>query len=467
MSNQLSPTQERFLPVIVAISLFMQILDATILNTALPTIAQDLNQPILSMQWVVMSYVLTVAILTPISGFIADKYGTRTAFVSAVAIFTVGSILCAMSPNLTMLIMSRMVQGIGGALLVPVAKLVLIKSYPRERLLKLMNYAIVPALVAPVIAPLLGGYLVEWASWHWVFLINMPMGLMGLWVGKSLVPNYTLKNPAMDFAGFFLIATAIACLSFALELVSQTSSDITSVLMAMGLAVVLLTTYYLHAKRLESTNKTPLFSPKLFWVRTFRIGAINGVLTRLGMCAVPFLLPILLQVGLGYSPSQAGWLLTPMAIGAVFSKSVITPIVRTFGYKKSLFINTLLVGMMIMMLSLYNQHTPIWLSVLGLLILGACNSFQFGVMNIISITRLRPHQTSSGNSLLSANQQMSISLSIGLAASLLQFFTPNNADATQIVDAFSQVFLVLGTMTALSGFYFLKLHKKDGMGMYH
>ncbi|WP_290002202.1 MFS transporter [Faucicola atlantae] len=165
----LSPVQQKFLPVVVAIALFMQILDATVLNTALPAMARDLNQPALSMQWAVISYALTLAIFTPISGFIADKYGTRTTFLVAISVFSVGSLMCAISPTLGSLIFARVVQGLGGALLMPVARLTLIKSYPREQMLSVMNYAVMPALVAPVVGPLVGGYLVEWASWHWIF----------------------------------------------------------------------------------------------------------------------------------------------------------------------------------------------------------------------------------------------------------------------------------------------------------
>ncbi len=165
----LTETQKKYLPIIVAIVLFMQILDATILNTALPAMAKDLHQAVLSMQWAVISYTLTLAIFTPISGFIADKYGTKTTFMVAVSIFTLGSLMCALSPTLNSLIFSRVVKGLGGALMMPVAKLTLIKSYPREQMLSIMNYAVMPALIGPVIGTLVGGYLVELASWHWIF----------------------------------------------------------------------------------------------------------------------------------------------------------------------------------------------------------------------------------------------------------------------------------------------------------
>ena len=275
---QLSPTQAKFLPYMLAIALFMQILDATILNTALPEMATALNESALKMQWTIISYALPLAVFIPVSGFLADKIGTRKVFLTAVVIFSLGSLLCAMSPNLELLILARIVQGIGGAMMTPVARLILVKSYPRERLLSVMNFAVIPALVAPLLGPLLGGYIVQYSSWHWIFLINLPMGLAGFLLGMKLVPSLTEVTTKFDWLGFVLVALAMSGMTLGVDFLSE------HVVWAIGLIAVsigILLAYVGHAKR----HPDPLFGLDLFTVRTFRVGIIGNLITRLGFSA--------------------------------------------------------------------------------------------------------------------------------------------------------------------------------------
>ena len=324
----LTPTQDKYLPYVLAVALFMQILDATILNTSLPQMAQALGESPLQMQWAVISYALTLAIFIPISGFLADKYGTRRVFLSAIIIFCIGSLLCAISPSLNLLIGSRVIQAIGGAMMTPVARLILVKSYPRNKLLTVMNFAVIPALVAPLVGPVLGGYIVQYTSWHWIFLINIPMGIFGFIMGKKLVPALFEDTKRLDWTGFLLFAAAACGFTLAVEFGAQVGRGFYGLMLGL-LASLLLAAYIWHAKRREA----PLFPLSLFHIRTFRIGITGNLFTRLGISAVPFLLPLLLQVVFEYSPSQAGWLLAPIAVGAIGIKPWVSKIIQRYSYR--------------------------------------------------------------------------------------------------------------------------------------
>ncbi|MBO1531733.1 DHA2 family efflux MFS transporter permease subunit [Psychrobacter sp. F1192] len=455
----LTDTQSKYLPYVLAVALFMQILDATILNTSLPQMAQALGESPLKMQWAVISYALTLAIFIPISGFLADKYGTRRIFLTAIVIFSVGSLLCAASPTLDFLIGSRVIQGIGGAMMTPVARLILVKSYPRNQLLTVMNFAVIPALVAPLVGPVLGGYIVQYTSWHWIFLINIPMGILGYFMGKTLVPALFEDTKRLDWLGFGLFAAAACGFTLAVELGSQVGRGLYGLILAIA-ASVLLSAYVVHAKR----KTTPLFPLSLFNIRTFRIGITGNLFTRLGISAVPFLLPLLLQVVFEYSPSKAGWLLAPIAIGAIGIKPWVSKIIQRFSYRKVLVLNTSLIGILIILLAQFNDPSN-WLWFIPLLVvMGACNSMQFSAMNTITIGDLEGTQTSSGNSLMAVNQQLAISFGIAFGAAVLNLLRERFELDT--LAAFQTTYWVLGILTILSGLYFLRLKPEDGRGLY-
>ncbi len=455
----LTETQSKYLPYVLAVALFMQILDATILNTSLPQMAQALGESPLKMQWAVISYALTLAIFIPISGFLADKYGTRRVFLSAIVIFSVGSLLCAASPSLDFLIGSRIVQGIGGAMMTPVARLILVKSYPRNQLLTVMNFAVIPALIAPLVGPVLGGYIVEYTSWHWIFLINIPMGLAGFIIGKKLIPALFEDTKRLDWLGFVLFAAAACGFTLAVEFGSQVGRGLYGLVLAVA-ASVLLGAYVAHAKR----RSAPLFPLSLFDIRTFRIGITGNLFTRLGISAVPFLLPLLLQVVFEYSPSKAGWLLAPIAIGAMGIKPWVSKIIQRYSYRTVLVYNTTLIGILIILLAQFNDPSN-WLWFIPLLIvMGACNSMQFSAMNTITIGDLEGTQTSSGNSLMAVNQQLAISFGIAFGAAVLNLLREQFHLDT--LAAFQTTYWILGCLTILSGLYFLRLKPEDGRGLY-
>ena len=455
----LTPTQEKYLPYVLAVALFMQILDATILNTSLPQMAEALGESPLKMQWAVISYALTLAIFIPISGFLADKYGTRKVFLSAIVIFSIGSLMCAASSTLDILIGSRIVQGIGGAMMTPVARLILVKSYPRNKLLTVMNFAVIPALIAPLVGPVLGGYIVQYFSWHWIFLINIPMGLLGFVMGTKLVPALFEDAKHLDWAGFALFAAAACGFTLAVEFGSQTGRGLYGLLLAL-IASALIGAYIWHAKR----RQAPLFPLSLFKVRTFRIGIVGNLFTRLGISAVPFLLPLLLQVVFKYSPSQAGWLLAPIAVGAIGIKPWVSKIIQRYSYRKVLVSNTILLGILIIVLAQFNDPSYwIWFIPI-LIIMGACNSMQFSAMNTLTIGDLEGTQTSSGNSLMAVNQQLAIGFGIAFGAAMLNLLRERME--LDMLMAFQTTYWILGIITILSGLQFLRLQPTDGDGLY-
>lgn len=455
----LTASQAKFLPYVLAVALFMQILDATILNTALPQMAIALGESPLEMQWAVISYALTLAIFIPVSGFLADKYGTKRTFLAAIIIFCFGSLLCAMASNLNFLIASRIVQGIGGAMMTPVARLILVKSYPRNQLLTVMNFAVIPALIAPLLGPLMGGYLVQYASWHWIFLINLPMGLLGLFMGLRLIPDIKEATGRLDWRGFILFGAAACLMTLAVEMSSQQGRFSFAVMLAAG-ALSLLVGYYWHARR----RIKPLFPLSLFSVRTFRIGIVGNLFTRLGISAVPYLLPLLLQVVFKYTPSQAGWLLAPIAVGAIGIKPFVSQTIQRFSYRKVLVVNTTLLGILILLLAQFDATVPWYWFIPVLTVMGACNSMQFSAMNTITIGDLEGPQTSSGNSLMAVNQQLAMSFGIAFGAAVLNILIDNYHIDT--LAAFQTTYWILGILTIASGLYFLRLQSHDGDGLY-
>ena len=454
-------TTKKILPLILATAIFMQMLDSTILNTSLPSIAKDLNESPLNMQNAIISYVLTLALFMPVSGFLADKFGTKKVFITSLILFSLGSLLCSLSPNLTVLVVSRVIQGVGGSLMTPVGKLALIKTFDKSELLKAMNFAIIPALIGPVLGPLIGGYMVDYLSWHWIFLINLPIGILGIVLSVKYMPNYFSKIIDFDFKGFLFFAAASLLLSISLEWMGN-AKNITPVLLVFLMGFIFIYLYYRHAKKEEN----PIFPLELFMVRTFRVGFLGNLATRLGISSIPLLIPLMIQIAYGQSAVVSGWIVAPMAITAMFGKSAVIKILNRFGYRKTLMFNTFLIGTLICLMAIPGINTSIYWFIPLILVLGFFNSIQFTSMNTISISDLRDSHTSSGNSLISVNQQIAIGFGIAFGLIILKLFEGD----TQLIkgnihNAFRYTFLVMGILTILSGFVFRRLHFRDGDNM--
>ncbi|MCT3698910.1 MFS transporter [Elizabethkingia anophelis] len=458
--NPSKSSTKKLLPVILATAIFMQMLDSTILNTSLPSIAKDLQESPLNMQNTIISYVLTLAVFMPVSGFLADKFGTKKVFISSLILFSIGSLFCALSQNLTQLVISRVIQGIGGSLMTPVGKLALIKTFDKNELLKAMNFAIIPALIGPVLGPLVGGYLVDYFSWHWIFLINIPIGIIGIILGSKFMPDYKAESLDFDLKGFLIFASASLLLSVSLELFGDLQ-NITPVLFIFILGFLFLYYYYWHAKR----DENPIFPLNLFKVRTFRVGIAGNLATRLGISSVPLLLPLMIQIAYKQSAVTSGWIITPMAITAIFAKSYVIKILDTFGYRKTLMTNTFIIGTLICVLAIPGINTSIYWFIPIIAVLGFFNSIQFTSMNTISIADLRNFQTSSGNSLLSVNQQLAIGFGITFGLIVLKLFENSALIKGDMHYAFRYTFITIGLLTIISGFVFRRLHISDGKNM--
>jgi EmrB/QacA subfamily drug resistance transporter len=459
--SEIQESTKKLLPVILATSIFMQMLDSTILNTSLPAIAKDLNESPLDMQNAIISYVLTLAVFMPVSGFLSDKFGTKKVFIFSLILFSAGSLFSSLSQNLTELVIARMIQGVGGSLMTPVGKLALIKTFPKKELLKAMNFAIIPALIGPVLGPLVGGYLVDYLSWHWIFLINIPMGILGIALSLKYMPDY--KSPIIDFdlKGFLIFAAASLLLSISLELFGNTV-HITPVLIVLLSGFLMLYFYYRHA----TTDNNPIFPLNLFKVRTFRVGIVGNLATRLGISAIPLLIPMMIQIAYGQSAVISGWIVAPMAVTAMIGKSAVIGILDKFGYRNTLMINTFIIGFLICSMAIPAVSASIYWYVPIIAVLGFFNSIQFTAMNTISIVDLRQYHTSSGNSLVSVNQQLAIGFGIAFGLIVLKIFQGDvKLIDNEIHNAFRYTFLVVGALTILSGFVFRRLHFKDGENM--
>jgi len=447
------------LPWIAAMAFFMQALDATILNTALPAIAHSLDRSPLAMQSAIISYTLTVAMLIPVSGWLADRFGTRRVFMMAVSLFTLGSFACAMSGSLSQLVIFRVVQGIGGAMMMPVARLALLRAYPRSELLPVLNFVTMPGLVGPILGPLLGGVLVTWASWHWIFLINIPIGILGLLYARKYMPNFTTPRRGFDMQGFLLFGLGLVLISSGMELFGERIvASYIGILILLG-GLLLLMAYIWHARR----HPAPLIALPMFKTRTFSVGIAGNLASRLGTGCVPFLMPLMLQVGFGYTALIAGCMMAPTAFGSLLAKSTVTQVLRWFGYRKTLVGVTLVIGMLIGQFSLQSPGMEIGLLILPLFILGMAMSTQFTAMNTIALADLTDENASSGNSVLAVTQQLSISLGVAVSAAVLRLY--EGIDSINTVEQFHYTFLTMGAVTLLSALVFLLLHPKDGRNL--
>jgi len=457
-------TVKRYLPWVVATSLFMEQLDSTIVNTAIPSMAQSLNVTPLSLKAVVTSYILSLAVGIPVSGWMADRFGTRRVFSAAVAIFTVASVLCGLALNVPMLVAARILQGLGAAMMTPVGRLAIVRTFEKSELLAAMNFVIIPALIGPLLGPTVGGLIVHWLSWREIFFVNVPVGLTALWLIHRHMPDYRGEAPRpLDVIGLVLFGSGIALLSWLLEVFGEHTLDPTSAAVLLLLAVALLAAYGWHAREAAF----PLLRLGLFQVRTFRVAVLGGFITRLGIGGLPFLLPLLFQLGLGLPAWQSGLLMMPTALAAMVMKLIAPRLLRKFGYRQVLVVNTLMIGVTIGLFALIEVDTPLALIVMLGLAQGFFNSLQFSSMNTMAYADVEPRDSSMASTIASSLQQLSMSFGLACGSLVAGWYLGSSpqTDHLALESALHHAFLTLGGLTLLSSLSFWTLSAEDGQSV--
>jgi len=459
--HPLSAASMRLLPWLIAVAFFMESLDTTILNTAVPTIASALHVAPLSMKAVLASYTLSLAVFIPISGWMADRFGTRREFAAAIGIFTLGSFLCGISSDIHLLVACRILQGCGGSMMVPVGRLTIVRTFSKSELVRAMSVVSIPALIGPMLGPIAGGLIVGYLHWRVIFFVNIPIGLFGLFMVYLHLPDYREEhtNP-LDVGGLILFGSGIALLSYILEVFGEHTLSGLEMLAGLAISIILLAGYGWHATKF----KFPMLRLTLFRVRTFRSSVNGNFITRLGIGGIPFLFPLLYQVGLGLTPIQSGLLMMPQAIAAMSLKMTMPGILRRFGYRNVLISNTVLIGLLIFVFSTIGRSTPIWLIVAEVFCYGFVTSLQYTSMNTLVFADVTDEEASSASSIASTVQQLSITFGIATASLLTVFFLPARfqSNPLEFIGGVHKAFYILGGMTLLSTIVFCELKKGDG-----
>ena len=454
-------TVKRYLPWVVATALFMEQLDSTIVNTAIPAMAASLAVAPLSLKAVVTSYILSLGVGIPASGWIADRYGTRRVFAIAVAIFTVASVLCGLAVNVPMLVAARILQGLGAAMMTPVGRLAIVRTFAKSELLMAMNFVIIPALIGPLLGPTVGGLIVHWLSWREIFFVNVPIGIAALAFIYRHMPDYRGgASQRLDVVGLVLFGTGTALLSWLLEIFGEHTIDVTSGGVLFLLAMSLLAAYAWHARQIAH----PLLRLSLFGVRTFRVSVVGGFVTRLGIGGMPFLLPLLYQLGLGLPAWESGLLMMPTAAAAMGMKFLSSGILRRYGFRRILIVNTVLLGSTLGVFALVTPSTPLALIVLIGLVQGFFNSLQFSAMNAMAYADIEPADSSMATSIASTCQQLSLSFGLACGSLIAGWYLGNlpQTDQTAVTTALHYTFLSVGGLTILSSLSFWTLRPGDG-----
>jgi EmrB/QacA subfamily drug resistance transporter len=448
-----------FTALIIATALFMENMDGTVISTSLPAIALDLHQDPIVLKLALTSYMLTLAVFIPASGWVADRFGARTVFCSAIVVFTFGSILCGASSSLSTLIAARVFQGLGGAMMVPVGRLVLLRSVAKSDLVSAMAYLTVPALIGPIAGPPLGGFITTYFHWRWIFWINVPIGILGILLSLRFIQNLREEAvPRFDFKGFVLSGVGLLSFIAGLSTIGRGIAPYWLVAAMIAIGLLSLAAYVRHARG----NKDAIIDLKLLALPTFFTGVVGGLIFRIGIGAMPFLLPLLLQLGFGLSPFASGSLTFATAAGALVMKFTASTVLRQFGFRQTLVVNGLISGVFIAACALFTPSTPHWLLLLTLLAGGFFRSLEFTALNVISYADIDPPRMSRATSFASVSQQMSGAVGVAVAAMFIEAIQFSFGDSELMARDLSLAFVLVAIVSSLSVFVFAQLKPDAG-----
>ncbi len=437
----------------------MEGLDTTILGTALPQIADSLHVTPPELSLAITSYLLSLAVFIPISGWIADRFGARRVYCAAIGLFTLGSALCGAAQSLEMLVAMRIVQGIGGAMMTPVGRLIVVRAFPKDQLITAMNYIAIPGMVGPMLGPLIGGLLTQYVSWHWIFFINIPIGIAGILLTLKFIDDIQPARPApFDARGFVIVAIGLALGQLALENIGR---DFISPAKQVGLVVGAAAMFWLYGRYVR-TFPNPILDLSLFRIRTFAVSVLVGSVSRLGVGAIPFLLPLFFQIGFGYSPLHAGLLMIVITAGSFTMRLGMKHVLRALGLRNVLVGNAVLLGFMMAGLSLF--HADGWqVLIVGFLwLLGVLRSIQLATLNALGYVDIASEAMSNGTSIFAVVQRLSMSASVAIAAGMLTVLTHGGPITLR---DFTIVLVTLGMFEIVSAAGYLRLKPSDGAAL--
>jgi EmrB/QacA subfamily drug resistance transporter len=448
----------RLIPLILAVALFMENMDSTVIATSLPAIALDIHTSPIALKLALTSYLVSLAIFIPISGWMADRFGAKQVFRAAIGVFVVGSVACAISNSLGAFVLARFLQGIGGAMMTPVGRLVLVRATPKSDLVAAMSWLSIPALVGPLVGPPVGGFITTYFSWHWIFLINVPIGFIGIFLATRYLPEMEREpTPPLDFIGFVLSGVAASGVVFGLSVVSLPALPPMTGIVTVVVGLVCGALYLYHARR----ARHPLLALDLFRNQLFRASVLGGGLFRIGIGAVPFLLPLMFQLAFGLTPFESGMITFVTALGALGMKFVTARLFRAMGFRRVLIIGSLVAAGTIAANGFFTPQTPYWLMLAVIFAGGFIRSMFFTGINALAYAEVPAADTSKATPIAAVAQQLNIALGVALAGGILEFQLSLHGGALTLAD-FHIAFFIVAAVSAVASLWFFRLSPDAG-----